>query len=411
MHVTAIIAAAGSGRRLGGDVPKQLLELGGRTILQRSVEAFSSHPRIQEVIVVLPADLAAEPPAWIGEDRGVRVVAGGPRRQDSVANAFRAVSDGAAVVLVHDAARPFVTPETISRAIDAAARYGAAIVAQPVRDTVKRISVGDDATMSVIETLPREAIFLAQTPQAFRREVLRDAVALGESGIEATDEAALAEQAGHLVHVVEGSPDNVKITTPADLDAARRAMAGQDRPSNGEGEHRLTRREPHAAGGALRHDRVGTGYDLHRLVEGHRLILGGIDVPCERGALGHSDADVVCHAATDAILGAVCLGDIGRHFPDTDSRWKDASSIELLRHAAGMVRGAGFRVVNLDVVVVLERPKIAPFLDRIRGQLASVLQLSPDCVSVKGKTNEGMDAVGRGEAVAAHAVALLTPAG
>jgi 2-C-methyl-D-erythritol 4-phosphate cytidylyltransferase / 2-C-methyl-D-erythritol 2,4-cyclodiphosphate synthase len=385
MHVTAIIAAAGSGRRLGADAPKQLLDLGGRTMLERSVDAFVSHPRVQDVILVLPADLAANPPAWIRDQKSLRVTAGGERRQDSVARAFNAVEAGSEVVLIHDAARPFVTPELISSSIDAAARYGAAIVAQPVRDTVKRVRADEGSTPTVIETLPRESIFLAQTPQAFRREVLRDAVALGESGVEGTDEAALAERAGHPVHIVEGTADNVKITTADDLEAARRRYRS----------------------GAAGEGRVGAGYDLHRLVEGRRLVLGGIDVPSDRGALGHSDADVVCHAATDAILGAVSLGDIGRHFPDTDPRWKGASSLELLRHAVDLVGAAGYRLENLDVVVVLERPKIAPYLGRMGERLASVLQVGPDRVSVKGKTNEGVDAVGRGEAIAAHAVALL----
>lgn len=387
MHVTAIIAAAGSGSRLGAETPKQLLDLGGRTMLQRSVEAFASHPRVQDVIVVLPADLAARPPAWMRDHASLRVTAGGDRRQDSVARAFKGIDDRTEVVLIHDAARPFVTPELISSSIDAAARYGAAIVAQPVRDTVKRVRADGTATPTVIETLPRETIFLAQTPQAFRREVLREAVALGESGVEATDEAALAERAGHPVHIVAGTAGNVKITTADDLEAARRRY--------------------HSEAANRSEGRVGAGYDLHRLVEGRRLVLGGVEVPSDRGALGHSDADVVCHAATDAILGAASLGDIGRHFPDTDARWKDASSTELLRHAVHLIHGAGYRVENLDVVVVLERPKIAPYLGSICERLAGILEVAPDRVSVKGKTNEGVDAVGRGEAIAAHAVALL----
>lgn len=386
MHVTAIIAAAGSGRRLGAAVPKQLLELGGRTILERSIDAFASHPRIDEVIVVLPRELVETPPGWMAARR-VRLVAGGERRQDSVANAFDAVDRRTEVVLVHDAARPFVSHDLISRSIDAAAAHGAAIVAQPVRDTVKRVA-GSGAAAHVVETLARDAIFLAQTPQAFRRAVLGEAVALGRTGIDATDEAALAERAGHSVHIVEGSAENVKITTAEDLELARQRTGAA----------------PAAAGPA----RVGTGYDLHRLVAGRRLVLGGVDVPFERGALGHSDADVICHAATDAVLGAACLGDIGRHFPDTEPAWKDASSVELLRQAVALVSSAGFRIVNLDVVVVLERPKIAPFLDRIRQSLAEALGVGVESVSVKGKTNEGVDAVGRGEAIAAHAVALVT---
>jgi 2-C-methyl-D-erythritol 4-phosphate cytidylyltransferase/2-C-methyl-D-erythritol 2,4-cyclodiphosphate synthase len=214
--------------------------------------------------------------------------------------------------------------------------------------------------------------------------VLRDAVALGRSGVAATDEAMLAEQAGHVVHAIAGDPANVKITTRGDLAAARRS--GQPATLAG---------------------RIGTGYDLHRLVEGRPLVLGGVRIPSPFGAQGHSDADVVCHAATDAILGAAALGDIGQHFPDTDPAWKGVSSVDLLRRAAAVARDARFEVVNLDVVVVLERPRIAPFLDRIRSEVAEALEVTVDRISVKGKTNEGVDAVGRGEAIAAHAVALL----
>jgi 2-C-methyl-D-erythritol 4-phosphate cytidylyltransferase/2-C-methyl-D-erythritol 2,4-cyclodiphosphate synthase len=344
------------------------------------VDAFLSHDRVSEVIVVLPGSLAEAPPAWITSASAggrVRVVEGGTRRQDSVANAFDRVDVRCDVVLVHDAARPFVTPDLISRSIDAAAAHGAAIVAIAVADTVKRV----DGSGVVAETIPRETIFLAQTPQAFRRAVLGDAIALGRTGVAATDEAMLAEQAGHPVHVIRGDAANVKITTAADLEAARRDV--------------------HRAG------RIGTGYDLHRLVEGRPLILGGVRIPSPFGALGHSDADVACHAATDAILGAAALGDIGRHFPDTDPAWKDASSVDLLRRAAVMAGEAGFEVVNLDVVVVLERPKIAPLLERIRQGIADAVGVTVDRISVKGKTNEGVDAIGRGEAIAAHAVAML----
>jgi 2-C-methyl-D-erythritol 4-phosphate cytidylyltransferase/2-C-methyl-D-erythritol 2,4-cyclodiphosphate synthase len=380
-RVTAIIAAAGAGRRVGGAVPKQLLAIGGRSLLELSVGTFDAHPGVRDLVVVLPRELAADPPAHLRATRKpVTVVIGGARRQDSVANAFDAVPPDSDVVLVHDAARPFVTADLIARSIAAAAEFGAAIVATPATDTIKRVE-RSGAPPEVVETIARDTLYLAQTPQAFRREVLGAAVALGRSGVEATDEAMLAERAGHRVRIVEGDAANVKITTREDLDAARGRLA----PAM----------------------RAGTGYDLHRLVEGRRLMLGGVDVPCERGALGHSDADVVCHAATDAILGAAALGDIGRHFPDTDPAWKGASSLDLLGRAAAMVREAGYAVVNLDVVIVLERPKVAPFITRIREGVAAALDIPSDAVSVKGKTNEGVDAVGRGEAIAAHAVALI----
>ncbi len=382
MHVTAIIAAGGKGSRLGADAPKQFLDLGGNPILAHSVRALVDHPRVSELIVALPAESAERPPSWLTSSAKVRIVAGGARRQDSVANAFDVITHSD-VVLIHDAARPFVSAELISRSIDAALAFGAAIAATPVSDTVKQVQPGESGPV-IHGTIPRDSIYLAQTPQAFKRQVLADAVALGRSGVHATDEASLAEQAGHAVHVVEGDAGNVKITTPADLVRARDRMA------------------PAATA------RAGTGYDLHRLVEGRPLIIGGVDIPFEKGALGHSDADVACHAATDAVLGAACLGDIGRHFPDTDPRWKGASSIELLRQAAGLVRGAGHAITNVDVVVVLERPKISPHLGAIREGLAGALGIAVDCVSVKGKTNEGVDAIGRGEAIAAYAVALLT---
>jgi 2-C-methyl-D-erythritol 4-phosphate cytidylyltransferase/2-C-methyl-D-erythritol 2,4-cyclodiphosphate synthase len=386
MHVTVIVAAGGAGRRLGAAKPKQLIDIGGGSMLKHSVEAFASHPRISDIVIVLPAgqtsfglvtsmDPSAMPP--------IRVVAGGERRQDSVANGFDAVSAQTDVVLIHDAARPFVTPDLIDRTIDAAAKHGAAIAALQSRDTVKRV----DADGVITGTIPRESIYLAQTPQGFRREVLAKAVAAGRGGIDATDEAALAEHAGYTVHVVDGDPGNVKITTEEDLAAARARTAAGRKPA--------------------RTGRAGTGYDLHRLVDGRPLVIGGVTIPFERGALGHSDADVVCHAATDAILGAAGLGDIGRHFPDSDPRWTDANSLDLLAQAAAMVAQAGYEMGNLDVTVILERPKIKDAIDGMRAHVAQALGVDVSRVSIKGKTNEGVDAIGRGEAIAAHAVALI----
>jgi len=388
MHVTAIIAAGGRGLRFGGARPKQLLSLAGRTLLERSVGAFLAHPSIDEVVVALPADIAQDPPAYLlGAAKPLRMVAGGTRRQDSVSNAFQAAAEASDLFLIHDAARPFVSADLIGRTIEAAATHGAAIAAIEASDTVKRVRPWDPASAGlghvVQETLDRETIFLAQTPQGFRRDVLAAAVALGQSGVEATDEAALAERAGYAVHVVAGDPDNVKITTAEDLDAARRKM------------------QPARTG------RAGLGYDLHRLVPGRPLVIGGVTIPSERGALGHSDADVVCHAVTDAILGAAALGAIGLHFPDSDPRWKDARSLDLLRRAVSMAAEGGFEVGNVDVTVMLESPKLRGRIDEIRASLATVLRIEADRISVKAKTNEGVDAIGRGEAIAAHAIALL----
>jgi 2-C-methyl-D-erythritol 4-phosphate cytidylyltransferase/2-C-methyl-D-erythritol 2,4-cyclodiphosphate synthase len=235
----------------------------------------------------------------------------------------------------------------------------------------------------VAGTIPREEVWLAQTPQGFRRAVLEEAVALGASGIEATDEATLAERAGRPVEVVAGDERNAKITTADDVMKAKQQF--EQTP------------------------RVGTGYDLHRLVAGRTLVLAGEVLPFEAGPLGHSDGDVVCHALADAMFGAIGAGDIGQHFSNTDPRWKDVAGLDLLGRSVAILAERGWRPANVDVTVILERPKLVPHLAAIRHNLAGVLGLGIEQVSVKGKTNEGVDAVGRGEAIAAHAVAMLVP--
>ncbi len=390
VHVSAIIAAAGRGARfrlrasryggqVGSGVPKQLLMLGGVPILKRTVDAFLQGYAFDEVIVALPPELAADPPSYLDD---TIVVEGGARRQDSVANAFRAVAPSTQVVVIHDAARPLVTASLIERIVEGAVQHGAAIAALQATDTVKR----SDGSRVIRGTLPRHEIFLAQTPQAFRIGVLRDALALASAASDATDEAMLAEQAGHPVHLVDGDPRNIKITTPEDLEMAERLIG----TSNG--------------ASAMR---IGNGYDLHRLVAGRPLILGGVTIPFDKGLQGHSDADAVCHAITDAILGAASAGDIGRHFPDTDPAWKDANSIELLTRAADIVRGAGYAISNVDVVVVAQQPKLSPYVDAMRASLARALGIDVQQVSVKGKTNEGLESMGAGESIAVHAVALI----
>jgi 2-C-methyl-D-erythritol 4-phosphate cytidylyltransferase / 2-C-methyl-D-erythritol 2,4-cyclodiphosphate synthase len=379
MSVGVIIVAAGRSERMGATVPKPLLDLGGKTMLQRSVEAFDRHPGVSELVVVLPAALVGDGPSLVGPtSRACRFVAGGERRQDSVRHGMDALSQKADPILVHDAARPFAGRDVIDRVIAAALEGGAAVPAVPARDTVKRVDVERQA---VAATLPRGEIFLAQTPQGFSRRVLQDAIAAGGGGLDATDDAMLAERAGHVVRIVAGDERNVKITTPEDLAASRAALSPVPR--------------------------VGTGYDLHRLVEGRTLVLAGVALPFERGPQSHSDGDVLCHALIDALFGAAGAGDIGQHFPNTDPRWKDAPGLDLLGRAVEIVRARGWRVSSVDVTVILERPKLVPHLEEIRARLATVLGVGADRVSVKAKTNEGVDAVGRGEAIAAHAVAVL----
>jgi 2-C-methyl-D-erythritol 4-phosphate cytidylyltransferase/2-C-methyl-D-erythritol 2,4-cyclodiphosphate synthase len=382
MPVGAIIVAAGRGARLGADVPKQFLDLGGQTMLQRSVAAFDTHPRVDELVVVLPDGLVPEAQRVIGPTRTMcHCVAGGDRRQDSVRHGYSRLSTTIDLVLVHDGARPFVDHALIDRVIDAAIDSGAAVPALPARDTVKQVDTGrHEVTM----TLARDTIWMAQTPQGFARDVFTRVIALSE-GDTATDEAQLAESAGDRVRVVEGDPRNVKITTADDLARARATLSA-------------------AAS-------VGTGYDLHRLVSGRVLVLAGVTIPSDRGPASHSDGDVASHAIVDAVLGAAAAGDIGRLFPDSDPQWQDAPGLDLLSRAVGHVRARGWAVSSADVTVVLERPRLAPYIDEVRARLAGALGLTPDRVSVKAKTNEGVDAVGRGEAIAAHAVAVLVPGG
>jgi 2-C-methyl-D-erythritol 4-phosphate cytidylyltransferase/2-C-methyl-D-erythritol 2,4-cyclodiphosphate synthase len=386
MHVGVIIVAAGAGERFGGAVRKQLLDLDGRSILQRSVDAFDRHPAVTELVVVLPPDLVRPGPSLVTTERPCQVVAGGARRQDSVQLGFDALTPAAEIILVHDAARPLVERVLIDRVIAAAADAGAAVPALAARETVKRV---DTDRAAVIETLPRQEIWLAQTPQGFRRDVLAQALLSGALA-DATDDASMVERLGRTVRVVEGQTSNIKITFPEDVDVARRLVRADAKPA--------------------RTGRAGTGYDLHRLVEGRPLVLGGVTIPFERGLLGHSDADAVCHAITDAILGAAAAGDIGQHFPDTDPTWKGANSLDLLARAAAIVRERGLEVGNVDATIIAERPKLAPYLDAMRANLAQALGVPANRISLKGKTNEGVGALGRSEAIAVHAVALLRSA-
>ena len=385
--VSAILAAGGIGARLGAGQPKQFLELDGRSMLELSLAVLATHPDVDEVVVALPAAHLDPLPACLtrGWPRPVRVVAGGARRQDSVAQAFAAVALTSEVVLVHDAARPFASAGLVRRMIAAARASGAAIPAVAATDTVK-LGRAADGGIVVAATVPRQDVYLAQTPQAFTRDVLAAALAEGARADVATDEAGLVERLGGQVAIVDGEPANVKITTPEDLAAARA---------------RATRAPAPAA------VRVGTGYDLHRLVAGRPLILGGVTIPFDTGLEGHSDADIICHAVTDAVLGAAALGDIGRLFPDTDAAWKGADSVVLLRQAMTHVQAAGYLVGNVDVTVIAQRPKLLPYLAAIRANLAAALGVTEGAVSVKGKTNEHVDSMGRGESMACHAVALL----
>ena len=381
-RVTGILAAAGTGQRAG--LAKQWMLLGGETVARRAARALAACPEVDGLVVVVPAGEASRGEAEVaGLGKEARVVEGGAARSTSVLNGLLAAAD-AAVVLVHDAARPFASPALASRVARAAARDGAALAALPATDTVKRQSDGPGVPR-VSATLDRSTLWLAQTPQGFRRELLLKAFerAGGEAG-EATDECLLVERLGEKVTLVPGEPGNFKITAPEDV---ARARALVEVPVL-----------------------VGVGYDTHRFAEGRKLVLGGVEFEGD-GLLGHSDADVCAHAIGDAVLGAAGLGDLGRHFPDTDPRWKGISSLALLAEIARLAAARGLRVGNADVTLAARRPKIAPRAAEMCARLAQALGVSPAQVNVKATTGEGMGFVGRGEGVAAHAVVALLRCG
>jgi 2-C-methyl-D-erythritol 4-phosphate cytidylyltransferase/2-C-methyl-D-erythritol 2,4-cyclodiphosphate synthase len=364
---------------MGGGTPKALMRAGGRTLLERCLETLSMAVPGGPVVVACPAGMTVE----FREAAGAAgcfasFVDGGEERSDSVEAAFRAMPPEPRIIAVHDAARPFATPELFFRVSEAAARYGAAVPAIPVQDTVKIVGGG-----VALETPPRPLLHAVQTPQCFHHGLFAASIEeWARSGRPpVTDDAMLVERLGAAVAVVEGERGNVKITFPGDLKMAEKGEGGDFR--------------------------VGQGYDLHRIAEGRQLVLGGARFDCGFGLLGHSDADVLTHAVIDAILGAAGLPDIGRLYPDSDPEYKGADSLELLRDAAARVAAAGYRVVNIDCTVVAERPKIAPVAEEICSRLAAGIGTPGVCVNVKGKTNEKLGPEGRGEAISAQAVALL----
>ncbi|HEU5179638.1 MAG TPA: 2-C-methyl-D-erythritol 4-phosphate cytidylyltransferase [Candidatus Polarisedimenticolia bacterium] len=380
----AILVAAGRGVRAGAGEPKQFRSLGGVPLLARTVLPFVHCEAIARLVLVVPnpEDARRRLSDHLPAGAPVDYVQGGDTRQQSSA-AGLAAAGNFPIVLVHDGARPFVDEPLIRRVLEEARRSGAAVPLVPVSETLRRV----DSEGASLGTVRREEFALAQTPQGFRKEVLERALRWAlESGFEGTDEAELVEKSGQKVTRVEGSAANIKITTPEDLARARRLLD-----------------EGPASDGL----RVGIGYDIHALVSGRELILGGVKVPHPFGPAAHSDGDLICHAATDALLGAAGLPDIGQLFPDTDPEWKSASSLRLLEEAASRVRGAGYRLVNLDLVLVAEEPRLVPHLPAIRTNLARALHCSEERIGVKGKRGEGIGFAGRREGMAAQAVVLL----
>lgn len=392
MSVAALIVAAGRGMRAGEGVPKQYRDVAGQPVLTRALQAFLGHPQIGHVLVVIYPDdrpLYDGAVAFLDSGSGKRLltpVAGGRTRQESVRSGIEALAESDATlqtVLVHDAARPFVTADLIERAITAG-RDGAAVPGIAVTDTIKRI----DSKGAVVETPDRGSLRAVQTPQAFPLDLLLTAhrKAAQASVTNFTDDGALVEWAGYPVRIFDGDPGNTKLTRPVDFAEAERRLG---------------------AGGMDLVVRTGTGFDVHAFAEGDHVWLGGIRIPHGRGVAAHSDGDVVLHALTDAILGALADGDIGVHFPPSDPQWRGASSDRFLAFAVDRVRARGGVVDHLDVTVLCEAPRLGPHRDAIRERIAAIAGLSLGAVSIKATTTERMGFTGRGEGLAAQAAATI----
>jgi len=382
-RTAAILVAAGRGLRAGAGGPKQYRTIGGQTVIYRAMEAFCRHPDVFAVQPVVNPDDAAIFNEAVAGLRHQPPTNGGATRQASVHAGLEALAGAKPdIVLIHDAARPFVTPAVISRAIDAAGRTGAAVPAIAVTDTIKQV----DATGNVEATPDRARLRIAQTPQAFRYDVILDAHrrAARDGRGDFTDDAALAEWAGLTVATFEGDPANMKLTTPEDFV-----------------------REEARLGAMLGDIRTGTGYDVHAFGDGDHLMICGVRVPHTRGFLAHSDGDVGLHAMVDAILGALADGDIGSHFPPSDPKWKGAASDRFLKYAVDRVTARGGRIANLEVTLICERPKIGPLRDTMRARIAEITGLDISRVAVKATTSERLGFTGREEGIAATASATI----
>lgn len=381
--VACLVVAAGRGLRAGGGQPKQYRNIAGIPMLKRTLQAMASVPEVDRVIPVIGKEDLSDFDTIIGPTSGVDApVLGGSTRQASVLNGLEALAEGTSpdIVLVHDGARPFVTVDVVQRVVSALAQGASAVIpVVPVTDTVKKVA---DDGRTILETVERSTLRRVQTPQGFRFDTILQAHRAA-AGLELTDDAAVIERAGLAVIAVDGDTRNLKITTAEDFVEAERNMF------------------------ETRTVRTGFGFDVHRFEAGDSVTLCGVKIPHTARLAGHSDADVGMHALTDAILGTIAAGDIGDHFPPSDPQWKGAASDKFLHHAAALVAERGGRIEHVDVTLICERPKIGPHKPAMRAAIANILGIDPDRVSVKATTTEKLGFTGRGEGIAAQAVATV----
>lgn len=370
--ISAIVAAAGSSTRMGFN--KLFAKIGRDDVISLSVRKLANNRYTTEIVVVTQPEYSEKIEQICKKEcnkKPFKIVFGAGTRQESVFNGIAACDENAKLFVIHDGARPFVTDEEISAVIEDALEFGAATLAVPVKDTVKVVS----STGMISDTPDRSTLYAAQTPQVFKSDVYKNAMCQCKSLY--TDDCALVESTGQKIKITVGKYSNIKITTVEDLRPAEASM------------------------------RIGHGYDVHRLAENRKLILGGVCIPFEKGLLGHSDADVLVHSIMDSILGALALGDIGKLFPDSDPSYKDIDSMLLLEKVYERMAEKGYRIGNLDCTVIAQAPKLSAFIQEMRNNVASVLHCGVDTINIKATTEEKLGFTGSGEGISAHAVALL----
>ncbi len=382
MSVSVIIVAAGKSRRMGG-INKQFLTLCGVPVLEHSIRTFSQRADVSEIVTVTSAESLEEVKVIADKYKTIKpitVVQGGATRQESVECGVRALHQNSELVAIHDGARPLIDSDSISRVFDMASQTGCATVGVPVKDTIKKVADG-----VIVSTPQRSELYITQTPQVFNLSLYKEAMEKAKrEGKDYTDDCQLVENCGRKVSMVVGDYRNIKITTPEDVEVAR-AFTKQKETDM----------------------RIGHGYDVHKFAPNRKLILGGVEVKSELGLLGHSDADVLAHAVMDAILGATGQGDIGKHFPDTDERFKGADSMKLMAHVIDIIDGLGYAVHNIDATVVAQVPKLAPYIDQMVQNIADVCKVDKNFVNVKATTEEGLGFTGRKEGISAHCVCII----
>jgi len=395
LSIAVIIAAGGTGTRMSSALPKQFLKIAGKPILLHTVESLMSLESLTQIVIALPARHVSAARSMFREKTWrvpVICVRGGASRQESVWRGVARTRPHTDLILVHDAVRPLCDPATMRRVVDAAREQGGAVPALPAIETIQRVS----RRGRILASPPREELYAIQTPQGFHAGILKTSLERARlEGYTGTDESSIVRWAGHRVAIVAGSRQNIKITGPLDLGIAELMMKTKTGPA------------PDSSRTEKPSMRIGHGIDYHRLAAGRRLVLGGVEIPYEKGLDGHSDADVLLHAICDALLGAAALGDIGRHFPDSDASHRNRSSLEFLRSVRGKVAAAGWKIINVDATMLAQHPRLSPYMETMKKNIAGSIGIAASNINLKATTTEGMNAEGLGEGISAQAVALL----